>query len=862
MVGLWYYKTRLHKALSLLLAMALFVAGLTGFAQTARADSPHIVTVKADSGCSVFDSKGNALLGENSMQHGASLQFKVVLEDATQKDATVKVTVNGKAVKAAEGLYTIQNIQDDLEIRVTLAKPAQETPNGRGKKAAQTRKTAQVSKEEQPAAQEEEKPAAQEEKKPVTQEEKLPATQEEKKPVAQAQPEETKQEQAAGAASPGKEADAQPAKPEETPEKNDAEGTQDKQTDAQDQIGTQENPAPAEKGNTDKIRTYKMTLPVDNEKFSISFPEGYDPNAIPLGSSFVFSVKPSAAYADVVPEVRANGTLLRGAKKGGAWQYSIKCISCNITITVNDASWPVPPQPASYTVTLPGGAGYAVQNIKGGKELSTGKYSVEQGGTLSFEVAVEKGYDASKLTVTANGKALSLHNGVYSVANVQADTEVMISVPKEEQAAKTYTVSLPNGAGYAVKDMQGGKELGGGKYSVEQDGTLSFKVEVQKGYDESRLMVTANGKELSAKKGVYTLANIQEDIGVAISVPKVDAYRHTVSFSSGKGYSVQNVTGGKELGNNTYTVRHKGSMSFTVKVEKSYRDRELFVTANGRELLPDAYGIYRLPSITEDVEVNIGFTRERQYTVTFPDSSVAKVTNIKGGIWKDDLRYGVMAGDNLSFEVYVKSSYENARLTVRANGKEIKQQNGVYTLKDIQEDIKVTISLDEALIRFSLTDKATSVNVSGYSKKTPKLHVDTLSDSSSAYNKLEAQTDGLRVLGAYDVSLSGSPAVGDVTVTFPVDKAYNGRSVRILRLRSDGKIAKYTATVKNGKATITVSALGKFLIAGAQDPSVILPPKTGDGDRSAAMLGWGMVLLAELMILGIIRHKRKQEQEA
>lgn len=773
MVGLRYYKTRLHKALSLLLAMALLVAGLTGFAQTARADSPHIVTVVAGSGCSVVNNEGAVLSGEYPVQQNADFQFKVTVEDGEN----ARVSVNGKSVTAVDGVYTITNIQKDQIIRVSLAKAKAADGNSGIKKPAHKQKAAQEKQEEPKETEVKEaeqlpitetaQPAAQPTPQPTEQPAAQPAAQPQEQPTIRP----TEQPAAQSPAQPS-EAEKQPAPPTESSEtqgKENAEAAAPQG--ATDKAENNEKPQLDVSGN--KAASHKITLPKNDEKYTISYAEGCDPDSIPQGGRFTFLVKPADAYADVTPVVKANGVVLRGAKKSGAWQYTISCITCDIVITVNDSSWPDP-------LPLP----------------------------------------------------------------------------------KSFIVTLPNGAGYAVKDIVGGKDLNNGTYSVEQAGALSFRVEVLKGYDESKLAVSANGNTLTAVNGVYTLSNMQEDIGVVITVPKVseEIDWHTVSFYTDKGCAVSNVTGGKYLDGGKYAVQHKQDLSFQVRVDKDHRGRELYVTANGSVILPDKHGVYHITRIREDVQVRVGFVKQQRYTVTFPDSSVAKATNIQGGELLDDLRVGVHAGGDVSFEVYVRSSYENTLLTVKANGKEIKQVKGVYTLKDIQEDITVTITLDESLIRFSITDKSTNVNVSGYSKKTPKLHVDTLSSSSDAYKKLSARIDDLRVLGAYDVSLSGSPAVGDVTVTFPVDKAYNGRTVRILRLQSNGKVATYKATVKNGKAVISVSALGKFLLAGVQDPSVILPPKTGDGDMRGAALGWGMVLFVEIAVLGIIRYKRRQEE--
>ncbi|MDR1620197.1 MAG: hypothetical protein LBS18_06005 [Clostridiales bacterium] len=447
---------------------------------------------------------------------------------------------------------------------------------------------------------------------------------------------------------------------------------------------------------------------------------------------------------------------------------------------------------------------------------------------------------------------------VATATEIEADTG---TGAKTESPACTYTINLPeNNEKYEIATEDGPKVAPHG-------GSFTFSLTLLDGYRHNKPIVEGNDTVLKGiQKGdtwVYKIGGITCDIVISVNdeswtAPKPVA--HTVLLPQGEGFMVEDICGGKLVADEKYEVQHGKSISFKVRLYDGYLAEDLVVAANGKTVTPNG-NLYVMENITEDTNVTFKLTKRQRHTVTFCESDAASVANVKGGVLLHDKAYGVNRGESLSFEVYVKSSHENRYLRIEANGKTISPKNGVYTLANIKEDVIVTLTLDEAPNRFSLTNTDTKVRVSGYAKATPKLHVSLLANSADAYKTLEKRIEDLKVLGAYDVSLSGSKHEGDVTVTFPVNEAYNGCRVRILRLTGSGKVKTYTAKVKNGKATITADALGQFVVAGVADPGVILPPRTGDNGKGYSLLGCVMVLLAEIGILAVIRHRRYVEEQ-
>ncbi|MDD4402344.1 MAG: S-layer homology domain-containing protein [Desulfitobacteriaceae bacterium] len=84
------------------------------------------------------------------------------------------------------------------------------------------------------------------------------------------------------------------------------------------------------------------------------------------------------------------------------------------------------------------------------------------------------------------------------------------------------------------------------------------------------------------------------------------------------------------------------------------------------------------------------------------------------------------------------------------------------------------------------------------------------------YNELKVSVDkGYTVISAYEVRLTGHR--GNLTLTFPIDAGYNGKSYVVKHRTSSGKIVSYTGTVENGKITIQVTELSPFMITILED---------------------------------------------
>ncbi|HNW04506.1 MAG TPA: GLUG motif-containing protein [Oscillospiraceae bacterium] len=128
---------------------------------------------------------------------------------------------------------------------------------------------------------------------------------------------------------------------------------------------------------------------------------------------------------------------------------------------------------------------------------------------------------------------------------------------------------------------------------------------------------------------------------------------------------------------------------------------------------------------------------------------------------------------------------------------------------------------DKNYISRTLIDKASGVSVSGTIREDADLTVtDTIlhtAGSCAACDEIRSRiaNGDLLALLCKDISLSKN-FHGSLTVTLPVGSRHNGERVTILHC-DGGTLETFTATVKNGKVTFSVTSLSPFAVFAASD---------------------------------------------
>ncbi len=223
-----------------------------------------------------------------------------------------------------------------------------------------------------------------------------------------------------------------------------------------------------------------------------------------------------------------------------------------------------------------------------------------------------------------------------------------------------YKVELPENELYTIA----------GAHSVGQNRDYSFSVALAEGCTECTPVVKANGKELSAVDGIYSVLNVTEDLTVTIE--GVALNRYAVQLPSGTGYSID----GQD-----FTLYGK-DYSFRLNLDKSYDRSDVTVKANGQVLKAED-GVYTVENTTSDVEItvsgvtvnryNILLTTGRGYTITPSGTqTVAHGGSISFTVTPDDVSYGI---------------------TVKLDGKAMTATDGKYTVSDVTDDHTVTVAV-------------------------------------------------------------------------------------------------------------------------------------------------------------------------
>lgn len=404
-------------------------------------------------------------------------------------------------------------------------------------------------------------------------------------------------------------------------------------------------------GITQKVvetATYTVTLPETTVGYTIT-PAAGSVSPVTEGGSFSFTVTVDTENYEGTPVVKANGLIL--ALRDG--MYTISNITEDQAVTVdgikeqglvadkviyqngsNGAQWPSNVPVYINTVTL---KGLSVTDVVWDenheictvtlhkKTAANASYSLAttvavagQQNMLSMFSANINGTNYTGGTFTYSGMLENGQAEITFTAKVQnysvTKTMKLVVDGASEPEPETYEVTLTEGTGYTIAAAEGSVS------PVTEGGSFSFNVTVSDGY-QGTPVVKANGTELTAVNGIYTIENITADQTVTVEGITAIPNTYTVTLSEGVGYTIAAADGSSS------PVTDGGSFSFTVTVNNGYEGTPV-VKANDAELTAEN-GIYTIANISADQTVTVeGITvKNNTYTV----AASADVTATKGG---------------------------------------------------------------------------------------------------------------------------------------------------------------------------------------------------------------------------------------
>lgn len=604
-------------------------------------------------------------------------------------------------------------------------------------------------------------------------------------------------------------------------------------------------------GITQKVvepATYTVTL-TEGTGYVIA-PANGSTNPVTAGSSFSFTVTVLDGYVGDVA-VKANSASL--AQVDGV--YTITNINQDYSVTVsglraadaavdtvvyNRSSMPAWPNGAPVFINSMTVKGLAVTDVQWDASYTTCTVTLYKttAADASFKLGTQLGYSAApqmmaQFDMRMNGSAKQTFSNSgyheYSGNLVNGEAEITVSTTMMQyKGDKTirlvvdntaapepasYNVTLTEGEGYTIAAAEGSVS------PVTEGGSFSFNVTVNDGY-QGTPVVKANGTELTAVNGIYTIENITADQTVTVEGITAIPNTYTVTLSEGVGYTIAASDGSSS------PVTEGGSFSFTVTVNNGYEGTTV-VKANDTELTAEN-GIYTIANISADQTVTVeGITvKDNTYTVAASED----VTATKGGNASVNIHVtGNSNGEITGFNDYdISLSYDPDALTYVSaaaahSGAEISHDAASGTIRVVGhgeaksfDDAVVTLNFTaNASGRHAVTVTSAKIDNSGnaIALDAPEAAVsdkDTVVKVAYPVTLPENFTGDLSVLPGGDYQFTAPNEYYDITVTVDGEKVTPEVSGLVYTLRAVSGDVVITAVgktydvTKNGDhATVT-----------------------------------------------------------
>ncbi len=330
---------------------------------------------------------------------------------------------------------------------------------------------------------------------------------------------------------------------------------------------------------------YPVTLPAENELYSVVPEQGYSAEYAEVGGQYRFKVHLShdAALGTSIL-VKNNGVTLTPDSEG---VYIIAEVTQPVRISVTHG--------VTYNIILPVGDNFTVSPYGGDGT------TVLENGTFRFTLQMtDPEASVSQLIVAANESVITPDGGgIYTVSGIKRDVYITVRL------ISSFRVILPQGDGYVATPEEGSDVtvLSGGEYrfTVETDESV---------HPASELLVYANETQLTPDRhGVYQISDIQGDVYVTVRLRRAfeiylpestaeyaltplgettvlygDAFSFAVEAKGMHSVSVF-INGQKTTGvSGTYTVKNVYSdlyVSVTVSGETAAEEHDVLLSAEG-----------------------------------------------------------------------------------------------------------------------------------------------------------------------------------------------------------------------------------------------------------------------------------------
>ncbi len=419
------------------------------------------------------------------------------------------------------------------------------------------------------------------------------------------------------------------------------------------------------------ITKYNVTYPTSTTGYLIVPETGYS-SIVREGSDFKFKVNLEADYSNSNIVVKANNNEITADSNG---IYTLSNINEDIAIIVsgvelNKEEPPVDPTP-DPTIFGVFTLDSRIKIIPIGQDTC----EVVEGNSFTFKIEIidETKYKfGSNLVVKASGGVLIGNNGQYTINSVTRNTPIVVEgiVP----VVNVYTIVAENGGGFEIVPKSHPT------CEVAEGETFKFEVRAQEGFAlDSMIIVTVKDELLMLENGVYTIEDIRENIIVKVE----GIYEVRKVFTNSALFTI--LAKGQSTANSNWIVTKGESFEFKIEVAEGYKlGDSVIVRADGMDLTEDK-GYYTIYQVNNDLEITVeGIETIGDYTISKNDTtfSIKPISHST---------CNVTEGQSFSFEIELDDSYQAEDIKVFANGVELVNVDGIYTIDSVTSDIVITI---------------------------------------------------------------------------------------------------------------------------------------------------------------------------
>lgn len=244
----------------------------------------------------------------------------------------------------------------------------------------------------------------------------------------------------------------------------------------------------------------------------------------------------------------------------------------------------------------------------------------------------EEGYNAP--TVMVSEATLTPTNYAYTIGNITENKTITITNGTVQQRTVTFT----SGEGYSFV-TEDGSAITENTTTVDYNGNVSFKVDLNSNYSDSNVKVYANGIEIESTDGVYTIESITVDQTVSVTGVAINTYQVTLP-TDWTGYTISTVDGTSVPAGGTFTFTVTPAAGYTI-TSVTFNDSAISPTPNndntysiipepGKNVIavvaePQTYTLSTTPN---DSTINTGSLHFGNNTITITPNAGYKVDSV------------------------------------------------------------------------------------------------------------------------------------------------------------------------------------------------------------------------------------------